>query len=155
AAGLDAPATAKNVISVGAIKNLRYITNEVVKAGETNQPWLRLTDTNNEIAPFSSLGNVGRGREGATGRFKPDVVAPGTFVVSTRSSLWSVPSNDTSVVTQRNPFEVLRPKGTKPYSTFIDDNALQLEITLVTNEFTGPGGLPPLPIYVQAGTPPV
>ena len=45
-------------------------------------------------------GNVGIGTEGAFGRFKPDVVAPGTFVVSTRSRamgherLFYNPTND-------------------------------------------------------------
>ncbi len=47
-----------------------------------------MTHTNNEVAAFSSRGNVGVGIEGAVGRFKPDVVAPGTFVVSARSTRW-------------------------------------------------------------------
>jgi subtilisin family serine protease/subtilisin-like proprotein convertase family protein len=71
------PATAKNVISVGAIENFRGITNEAF-AG--------FTDSDNEVAAFSSRGNVGIGTEGEFGRFKPDVVAPGTFIVSTRSA---------------------------------------------------------------------
>ena len=40
------------------------------------------------MAAFSSRGNVGVGIEGEFGRFKPDVVAPGTFVVSARSTQW-------------------------------------------------------------------
>jgi subtilisin-like proprotein convertase family protein len=82
---IQSPATAKNVITVGAIKQPRQITNQVC---QTNQPWLGLTDTNNEVAAFSSRGNVGVGIEGDSGRFKPDVVAPGTFVVSARSTQW-------------------------------------------------------------------
>jgi subtilisin family serine protease/subtilisin-like proprotein convertase family protein len=82
---VQSPATAKNVITVGAIKQPRHITNQVC---QTNQPWLGLTDTNNEAAAFSSRGNVGVGIEGDFGRFKPDIVAPGTFVVSARSMQW-------------------------------------------------------------------
>src|SRR5438876_4508195 len=80
-----APATAKNLITVGAIESSRNITNETVINGETNQLFLGFTDSDNEVASFSSRGNVGIGTEGDFGRFKPDVVAPGTFVVSTRS----------------------------------------------------------------------
>ena len=83
---IQSPATAKNVITVGAIEQPRHITNRVC---QTNQPWLGLTDTNNQVAAFSSRGNVGVGIEGNFGRFKPDVVAPGTFVISARSTQWN------------------------------------------------------------------
>ena len=82
---VQSPATAKNVITVGAIEQPRSIADPVCA---TNQPWLGLTDSNNEVAAFSSRGNVGVGVEGEFGRFKPDVVAPGTFVVSARSTQW-------------------------------------------------------------------
>jgi subtilisin family serine protease/subtilisin-like proprotein convertase family protein len=93
---VQSPATAKNVITVGAIDQPRYIANQAWQCAtvngtnvcQTNQPWLGLTDTNNAVAAFSSRGNVGVGIEGDFGRFKPDVVAPGTFVVSTRSTQW-------------------------------------------------------------------
>ena len=81
---LASPASAKNVIAVGAIENFRHISNNVVRRGITNQPWLGMTDSSNQVADFSSRGNVGIGAEGQFGRFKPDVVASGTFVVSTR-----------------------------------------------------------------------
>ena len=88
-----APATAKNVITVGALESFRNITNEFYTTNvvggtnviSTNAPFLGFTDSDNEVASFSSRGNVGIGTEGDFGRFKPDVVAPGTFVVSTRS----------------------------------------------------------------------
>ena len=83
---IQSPATAKNVITVGAVEQPRQIADAVC---ETNRPWRGLTDTNNEVAAFSSRGNVGVGVEGAFGRFKPDVVAPGTFVVSARSTQWA------------------------------------------------------------------
>jgi subtilisin family serine protease/subtilisin-like proprotein convertase family protein len=112
---VQSPGTAKNVITVGAIDQPRHITNQVWQCSivngtnncQTNQPWLGLTDNNNEVAAFSSRGNVGVGLEGAFGRFKPDVVAPGTFVVSARSTQWDqlayyAPTNGSG-----NYFEVL------------------------------------------------
>jgi subtilisin family serine protease/subtilisin-like proprotein convertase family protein len=93
---IQSPGTAKNVITVGAIEQARFITNQtwtcssngVSVTCQTNTPWLGLTDSSNQVASFSSRGNVGIGIEGASGRFKPDVVAPGTFVISTRSTEW-------------------------------------------------------------------
>ena len=84
------PGTAKNAITVGAVEQLRLITNlvtEVVLNGmdlSTNDyaPWLGMTDSSNEVAHFSSRGNTGITREGNYGRFKPDVVAPGAMLVS-------------------------------------------------------------------------
>ena len=88
---IASPATAKNVITVGAIEELRNITNQVTNAvGTVSTPWQADTSTSYRIAGFSSRGNVGIGTEGTYGRFKPDVVAPGTFVVSTRSSQWDI-----------------------------------------------------------------
>ena len=86
------PATAKNVITVGAVEQSRQITNETWSCGsgpcQTNTPWLGMTDSGSEVAAFSARGNVGIGIEGSFGRFKPDVVAPGTFVVSAKSTQW-------------------------------------------------------------------
>ena len=44
------------------------------------------------VAGFSSRGNVGIGTEGVFGRYKPDVCAPGTFIISTRSEQWDINS---------------------------------------------------------------
>ncbi|PYI80075.1 MAG: hypothetical protein DME26_22295, partial [Verrucomicrobia bacterium] len=95
---IQSPATAKNVITVGAIEQPRGITNVVLincmtnngtnVVCQTNKPWAGMTDSSDQVAAFSSRGNVGVGIEGDSGRFKPDVVAPGTFVVSTRSGQW-------------------------------------------------------------------
>ena len=99
------PATGKNVITVGGSDLPRHITNEVFRCTspdgsntvcETNYPWSGMTDTNNQVAPFSSRGNVGIGIEGVSGRFKPDVVAPGAMVVSTRSSNYVEPQGETN-----------------------------------------------------------
>ena len=106
---VQSPATAKNVITVGAIDQPRAIADQVwhcvtidgTNVCWTNQPWLGLTDTSNTVAAFSSRGNVGVGIEGEFGRFKPDLVAPGTFIVSARSTQWdqsacSGPTNGSS-----------------------------------------------------------
>lgn len=112
---IQSPATAKNVITVGAIDQMRWITNQVWQCAtisetnvcQTNQPWQGLTYTNNVVAAFSSRGNVGVGIEGAGGRVKPDVVAPGTFVVSARSTQWDQAAYYGPANTNSNYFEVL------------------------------------------------
>ncbi len=87
---IASPATAKNVITVGALEQQRYITNTYLPFGSTNpvEAWYGDTDDGSQVAGFSARGNVGIGTEGTYGRFKPDVVAPGSFVVSTRSTTW-------------------------------------------------------------------
>ena len=65
---VSTPSTAKNVITVGASQNDRK---EQGKYGSDI----------NAIAPFSSRGVT------KDGRLKPDVVAPGTWVLSTKSSV--------------------------------------------------------------------
>ena len=86
---VESPATAKNVITVGAYESMRQITNEVhINSTNGTQIWLDQTDSTNEVTLFSSRGNVGIGIEGQYGRFKPDLIAPGAFIVSTRSSQW-------------------------------------------------------------------
>ena len=106
------PGNAKNVVTVGALESLRAFTNAiiydtnaepvqigslVIKPGwetnegpfYTNQALLPLSDTDWQVAYYSSRGNVGIGVEGPVGRFKPDVVAGGSFIISTRSQQWS------------------------------------------------------------------
>ena len=112
---VQSPATAKNVITVGAIQQPRNIADEVWQCAvvngtntcQTNQPWLGLTDTNNAVAAFSSRGNVGVGLEGEVGRLKPDVVAPGTFIVSARSTQWDQAAYYAPTNASGNYFEVL------------------------------------------------
>ena len=90
---IESPATAKDVITVGAIQEDRNITATVTNAdGTSGQPWQAETSTGYRSAGFSSRGNVGIGVEGTYGRYKPDVVAPGTFVISTRSEQWDINS---------------------------------------------------------------
>jgi serine protease AprX len=82
------PATAKNCITVGACENRRPAFNSERWGGmypkDFPVPPFKddpVANRPNEVAAFSSRGPT------ATGRYKPDVVAPGTFVLSTRSAM--------------------------------------------------------------------
>jgi subtilisin-like proprotein convertase family protein len=149
---ISSPGTAKNVITVGALQQDRNITNMVTNAdGTISAPWQNETTTSYRVASFSSRGNVGIGTEGTFGRFKPDVVAPGTFVVSTRSSQWDVadyfyqnPTNydiqDLSVVVQGDSLGA----GQFP---LVPTNAVGVSIQVAANS-QSPTPFPNLPIYV-------
>jgi hypothetical protein len=89
---VTSPATAKNCLTVGASENYRPFITETY--GEWwpddyplppyhNDP---MADNLDDIVSFSSRGPC------STGRLTPDVVAPGTFVLSTRSS--QMPANN-------------------------------------------------------------
>jgi subtilisin-like proprotein convertase family protein len=127
---IDSPGTAKNVITVGALEEARNITNYVTVDGVSNQVWAGITANNFQVADFSSCGNVGIGMEGQFGRFKPDVVAPGTFVVSTRSSEWDTnayynPTNyDDSILTNL----VVGAGQLEYFGLSIPQNAISVEI---------------------------
>ncbi len=153
-AGIDAPATAKNVITVGAIENLRNITNGVTIAGETNQPWIEISDSNDQVTSFSSKGNVNPGVESDAGRFKPDVVAPGSFVVSTRAKGWKPDAGGQSQIAESIDFVRIRAHSTNQYSTFVPETGIQLIVTTTTNENSGTATLPRLPIHIRAGSEP-
>ncbi len=92
---VNSPATAKNVITVGASENERASGS----GGYTSYNWGvgswlsrfpqpptrddRISSNRNHMAAFSSRGPT------ADTRIRPDVVAPGTDIISTRSSLAS------------------------------------------------------------------
>jgi hypothetical protein len=86
---MGSPGTAKNAITVGASENLRpqfNLTWGMLSPGDFGVSPIfgdRVADNKNGLAAFSSRGPTD------DGRIKPDVVAPGTFIVSTRSSLAS------------------------------------------------------------------
>lgn len=65
---VGSPATAKNVIAVGASESKRDFGDDIA-------------DNPYEVAEFSSRGPT------EDGRIKPDIVAPGTYILSLRSSL--------------------------------------------------------------------
>jgi subtilisin family serine protease/subtilisin-like proprotein convertase family protein len=162
------PGTAKNVITVGAIEQLRNITNQTwicrtvmtssnvsVTTCETNQPWLGNTDSDNQVVSFSSRGNVGIGMEGDFGRFKPDVVAPGSFLVSTRSRQWDQNAyyNPTNYRSTTFFSQIVLTNAQNNYSLFVPDNAVALQIS-VTPNLDSPQPFPDLQVFVkQSGVP--
>ncbi len=156
---LTAPATAKNVVTVGAIELARDITNIVTKIignspnqiTNTSTPWKAMTSSGNQVAGFSARGNVGIGTEGDFGRFKPDVVAPGTFVISTRTqSPWDEiayynPTNHHYTVFRN---QVVNSNSFRNYSIFLPDNAVGFTVTLFANN-DSPDPFPGLPVGVR------
>ncbi len=159
---INSPGTAKNVITVGAIEQFRNITNQVWKCTgnpadtnsmscNTNQPWLSMTDANDQVASFSSRGPVGVGIEGDSGRFKPDLVAPGTFVISTRSSQWDTNAyyNPTSHLIFIYQDVFVPTNGLYLDSIFVPGNAVQLNLTVVPNT-NSPIPFPKLPMYLRS-----
>jgi subtilisin-like proprotein convertase family protein len=152
---ISSPGTAKDVITVGALEQLRNITNVVTANGTANAVWQPETDSGDEVAAFSARGNVGIGYEGAYGRYKPDVVAPGTFVISTRSSQWDQaayynPTNDHETVFS----DQVGPNGINFYtSLFIPSNTVQVSIQVTANT-NSPSPFPAPTIYLWKGTDP-
>lgn len=67
---IDSPGSAKNCITVGASENYR-----------PTMGWVGESDNPDEVVVFSSKGWT------EDGRVKPDIVAPGSWILSTRSSL--------------------------------------------------------------------
>ncbi len=84
---VDSPGTAKNALTVGACEN-----NRAAEFSDTYGAWWpnsfpnspfkndAMVDSVDDIVAFSSRGPC------ADGRRKPDLIAPGTFILSTRSS---------------------------------------------------------------------
>jgi subtilisin-like proprotein convertase family protein len=147
------PGTAKNVITVGALEQLRDITNIVIDAaGNSNAVWQGATDSGNEVASYSARGNVGIGTEGAFGRFKPDVVAPGSFVVSTRSAQWDTNAyyNPTNFTYNEYFQQTVQPNTLEYYSITVPQNAVAVNIYVVANNSSSLPFPTNLPIYVSA-----
>ena len=155
------PGTAKNVITVGAVEQPRGITNEVWKCTTgvtntcaTNQPWKEMTSSDNQVARFSGQGNVGIGIEGDYGRFKPDLVAPGTFVISTRSLEWDERAyyNPTSHIFDAIDVLILTNRSFTNLIS-IPNNAVAFTISVAPNP-DSPTPFPDLPIFVRQDTAP-
>ncbi len=80
---IGSPATAKNAISVGATENNRPSLSSIWGSGNFPVDPIysdRLADDVNGMAAFSGRGPTDDGRT------KPDIVAPGTYIISTRSA---------------------------------------------------------------------
>lgn len=157
------PSTAKNVISVGAIELARDITNIVTKISgvgtnqttNTSTPWKAMTSSGNQVAGFSGRGNVGIGIEGDFGRFKPDVVAPGTAVISTRSKQWDEEAyyNPTNHHFLTLSDQTIGTNNLTQYAIFLPDNAVAFRIAVAPN-LDSPIPFPDIPIYVRRDAPP-
>jgi len=161
---IRSPGTAKNVITVGTLEQPRNITNEVVVCQPfdtgtntielcvTNAPWREDTDSDDQVAASSSRGNTGVGVEGEFGRFKPDVVAPGEWVVSTRSQQWNEDEyyNPTNVYQDEFTGLTVPPGAMNRYAVWVPYNAVQLEIEVLPHP-DSPVPFPALPLFVRAG----
>jgi len=159
---LRSPGTAKNVITVGAVEQNRGLTNEVVTCRPvntgtntmvicyTNTPFKPETDSDDQVAWFSGRGNMGMGIEGEGGRFKPDVVAPGAWVISTRSAQWNEADyyNPTNYFVDVFPNLIVDGYGFNNYSAFLPPNAVRFWVDLGPNK-ASPSPFPDLPIYVK------
>jgi subtilisin-like proprotein convertase family protein len=135
---LTAPAAAKNVIAVGASEQLRYITNEVTivdLAGNTNiVPWWEgTTDSSNQVAGYSGRGNTGLGREGQYGRFKPEVVAPGSMTIAGRSTTWDTTNyyNPTRLITTAFTNVIIPAGQTFNFSMFVPDFSINYSVQVL------------------------
>jgi subtilisin-like proprotein convertase family protein len=166
---IHAPATAKNVITVGAVEQLRPVTVTVVQTNqvtnivegefvvtnvvETNEVAVAFADSNDEVAPFSARGNVGLGVEGERGRFKPDVVAPGVLVVAPRAAGWTVDWERTNTLVRTFTNQLVLPDEPNRYSLLVPARTHRLTITTLPAP-TSPVPFPPLEIYARAGEDP-
>jgi hypothetical protein len=90
AGSVTSPGTAKNCITVGACENLRHAFDAERYGDWWPQDYpappykgAAMADDPDQVVAFSSRGPT------ADGRTKPDVVAPGTWVLSTKSSMLS------------------------------------------------------------------
>jgi subtilisin-like proprotein convertase family protein len=94
---IDSPGTGKNVITVGSSESERNVANS------TNFPYAaEESDKAGDVADFSSRGNVGIGLEGDFGRFKPDLVTPGTWILSAASTAASQTATDAQATGSTN-----------------------------------------------------
>lgn len=166
---IHAPATAKNVITVGAVEQLRPVTVTVVQTNQltnlvegefvitnvvqTNEVAVSFADSNDEVAPFSSRGNVGLGVEGERGRFKPDVVAPGVLVVGPRAANWTVDWERTNTRVRIFTNQLVLPHEPNRYSLRVPARTHRLTLTTLPAP-DSPVPFPPLQIYARAGEDP-
>jgi autotransporter-associated beta strand protein len=131
---INSPATAKNVITVGTSDSPRFITNKVSYDGvTTNEVFYGATDNSDLVAGFSGCGNVDAGVEGIYGRFKPDVVAPGVFTISCRSSTYVDPTNETTVTDNSFPNQIVALNQTNYYFLAIPSDTSEVLIVISSN----------------------
>ena len=143
---ITSPATAKNVVAVGAVESMRSIT---------NTPQMQsATATNNVVASFSSAGNVGIGSESGGGRFKPDVVAPGVFTISTRATSFQDPLAQEVLAYNAFPNQSVLPGQSNVYAVTLSDTTTNVIIQVIPNELSPVPFPTNLVIYFDANDPP-
>ena len=156
---IASPGTAKNVITVGALEQNRNITNNYTGIyGNTNYQWQPMTDTATEVAYYSARGNVGVGTEGTYGRFKPDVVAPGSFVVSTRSLSTATVAYDLTNTYYYNPDfgdSFVDSNNVAWFQLPVPYNTVGLKVTISRNTYYSPIILPTFQLYFSTNTHPI
>jgi len=136
------PATAKNVIAVGAIDSPRFISGE------------NSTFDSNYVAPFSSGGNVGVGTESDYGRFKPDVVAPGVFTVSARSTSFKDPTALPILNYNDFPNQSVLPGQSNVYPVTLLTGTTNLVIQVLPNQLSPVPFPTNLQVYFDINDPP-
>ena len=122
--------------------------------GTSNAIWEAETSSGSQVAGYSARGNVGVQTEGTYGRFKPDVVAPGTFVVSTRptGSMWDQAAyyDPTNFDTSFSSYDLTVDTNTPAYGfANVPGNAVSVTIQVVPNNLSSTP-FPTLPIYISA-----
>ena len=154
---ITSPATAKNVITVGASDSPRYITNTVdfTNQGITGDAIFESTTfDSNQVAGFSSGGNVGVGLESAGGRFKPDVVAPGVFTVSLRAANYQDPVAQPGLEYNQYPGQSVSPGQSNVYAVTVFGGTTNLVIQVLPNAFSPVPFPTNLEIYFDVNNPP-
>ncbi|MCD6726654.1 MAG: S8 family serine peptidase, partial [Solirubrobacteraceae bacterium] len=132
---ITTPATAKNVISVGASESVRSLDPSL---------WCGPADSDDgandpqQVAPFSSRGPT------ADGRIKPDLVAPGTHVLGARSQIGTPPWTGDGVCGVLGPFSVAS-SGTSHAAPVVAGLA-----AVARRALTRTGAPPPSPAMLKA-----
>ncbi len=152
---ITSPGTAKDVLTISALEQDRGITNTYDPRGTTNpvEAWNAGTDSSSEVADYSSRGNVGIGTEGQWGRFKPDVVAPGSFVISTRSQQWDQQAyyNPSNTYVNDATFQLVDTNALNYYNFpfVVQNNAVSVSLRVQPNDLSPVPFPPDMPIYVS------
>ncbi|MBO7107870.1 MAG: S8 family serine peptidase, partial [Verrucomicrobia bacterium] len=164
----------KNVITVGALETSRHVTvahtNEVVVTNyvdetgafeivtnlvvTTNSTLYKVSDDEQQVANYSSRGNVGIGKEGSNGRRKPDVVAAGSFIVSTRGQTLKDETPETYEDIQLYSDQFLDYGATNNYAFFGQTNLVGLKIDVIASTNTDTMVVPDVKIYLTKGARP-
>jgi len=157
AGSITSPGTMKNGITVGAMNSPRFITNTVdfTNEGITGDPIFQSTTfDSNHVVNFSSGGNVGQGLESPGGRFKPDVVAPGAFIITTRAANYQDPAEQQAVIYNDFPGQSVLPGQSNVYQVNISGGTTNLILQVLPDAFSPVPFPTNLQIYFDNNDPP-